>query len=130
MAWTTNDIPDLTGRTAVITGANSGLGLESAKALAAAGATVVMTACNPERLAAAAADVATQIPGSSIDTVELDLASLASIETAATEIAGSHPRVDILINNAGVMALPERETADGRRDETAIGHSVASKEGL
>lgn len=122
MSWTTNDIPDLAGRTAVITGANSGLGLETAKALAGAGATVVMAARNAEKLATAKAEVAAHAPDASIETVELDLASQASVKSAAAEIAAAHPAVDILVNNAGVMALPERSTVDGFEMQFGVNH--------
>lgn len=122
MPWITDDIPDLTGRNAVITGANSGLGLESAKALAGAGATLVMCARNPEKLAAAEAEVTALAPDAAVETVELDLASQASIKEAAAKIAANHPTIDILMNNAGVMALPERETADGYEMQFGVNH--------
>ncbi|MEL7207288.1 MAG: oxidoreductase [Actinomycetota bacterium] len=122
MSWTTDDIPDLTGRTAVITGANSGLGLESAKALAAAGATVVACARSQDKLAAAAEEIAAHAPDATVDSVELDLASQDSVRAAAAQIAGAHPQVDILMNNAGVMALPERETVDGFEMQLGVNH--------
>ena len=122
MSWTTNDIPDLSGRTAVITGANSGLGLESAKALAAAGAAVVMAGRNMEKLTDAAGQVAAHAPGASVETVELDLSSQSSVKAAAAKIAADHPTVDILVNNAGVMALPERETVDGYEMQFGTNH--------
>ncbi|MEM7140602.1 MAG: SDR family NAD(P)-dependent oxidoreductase [Actinomycetota bacterium] len=122
MSWTTNDIGDLTGKTAVITGANSGLGLESAKALARAGATVVMTARDSERLAHAADVVRSDVPAASIEQVQLDLAAQASIADAASSIADLGPSIDILMNNAGVMALPERATADGYEMQFGVNH--------
>jgi NAD(P)-dependent dehydrogenase (short-subunit alcohol dehydrogenase family) len=113
MSWTISDIPDLTGRVAVVTGANSGVGLESARALAGAGAHVVMAARDPEKAQAALADVLATHPGASLEIADLDLASLDSVRQAAAGIAARHPAVDILMNNAGVMATPERRTADG-----------------
>ncbi len=113
MAWTTKDIPDLTGRTAVVTGANGGLGLETARALAGAGAFVVMAARDRPKAAAAAEDIRRSHPNASLEIVPLDLASLASVRGAAEAIAAAHPTIDILVNNAGVMACPERRTEDG-----------------
>jgi NAD(P)-dependent dehydrogenase (short-subunit alcohol dehydrogenase family) len=107
MAWTTADIPDLSGKTAVVTGANAGLGLETAKGLAGAGCHVVMAARNREKADRAFTELTALHPGASLEIVELDLASLQSIETAALAIFSSHPTVDILVNNAGLMAMPE-----------------------
>lgn len=111
--WTTADIPRLDGRVAVVTGANSGLGKASAKALAGAGAHVVMAARNQDKAQAAHDEILTAHPGASLEITELDLGSLASVEQAADEVAASHDRIDILMNNAGLMAMPQRETADG-----------------
>ena len=122
MGWTTADIPDLSGRVAVVTGANSGLGLESARALARAGAHVVMAARDGTKAAEAESDIRTGHAEASLEVVALDLASLASIETAASAIAAAHPRVDILMNNAGLMALPERQTADGFEMQFGVNH--------
>ncbi len=122
MAWTTNDIPDLTGHVAVITGANGGLGLESTRALAGAGAHVVMAARNQSKAAAAQADVLSDHPAASLEVVELDLGSLERTKTAAASIAAAHPEIDILINNAGLMAMPERRTADGYEMQFGVNH--------
>jgi NAD(P)-dependent dehydrogenase (short-subunit alcohol dehydrogenase family) len=122
MAWTTKDIPDLTGRTAVVTGANGGLGLETARALAGAGAHVVMAARNQEKAAAAAADIRRSHPNASLEIVPLDLASLTSVRKAAETIAAAHPKIDILVNNAGVMACPERRTEDGFEMQFGTNH--------
>ena len=122
MAWTEADIPDLTGRTAVVTGANGGLGLATARALAGAGAHVVMAARNQEKAADAEASILSDHPDASLEIVELDLGSLASVETAAGAIAGAHDAVDILVNNAGLMALPERETEDGFEMQFGVNH--------
>jgi len=122
MAWTTKDIPDLSGRTAVVTGANGGLGLETARALAGAGAHVVMAARNQQKAAAAAEDIRRSHSKASLEIVPLDLSSLASIRAAADAIAAAHPKIDILVNNAGVMACPERRTEDGFEMQFGTNH--------
>lgn len=122
MAWNTADMPDLTGKTAVVTGANSGLGLESAKALAGAGAHVVMAARNQEKARTAYDEITKAHPDSSHEIVELDLGSFEASESAAAKIAANHPRVDILINNAGLMAMPERRSVDGYEMQFAVNH--------
>ncbi len=122
MSWSTSDIPDLSGKVAVVTGANSGLGLESAKALAGAGAHVVMAARSQEKAHAAYAEILAAHPDASLEIVELDLASLDSVRKAADSIAGGHPQVDILLNNAGLMATPEQRTADGFEMQFGVNH--------
>jgi NAD(P)-dependent dehydrogenase (short-subunit alcohol dehydrogenase family) len=122
MGWTTNDIPDQTGRVAVVTGANGGLGFESAKALAANGAHVVMAARNQRKAEAARREITTLHPAASLELVPLDLASLASIGQASETIRSSHDRIDILLNNAGVMGIPERQTADGFEMQFGTNH--------
>ncbi len=113
MTWTTRDIPDQTGRVCVVTGANGGLGLASAKALAGAGAHVVMAARDQAKAAAARDEILTAHPQASLEIVELDLASQASVAQAAETIASRHPQIHVLMNNAGVMALPQGLTEDG-----------------
>lgn len=113
MTWTAADIPDQTGRVAVVTGANSGLGLETARELARKGAHVVMAARNLEKAAAAEQDILAGIPDASLEVRHLDLGSLDSVKTFATEVVNTHDRIDILVNNAGVMGTPRMETADG-----------------
>ncbi len=113
MSWTLTDIPDQTGRVAVVTGANGGLGLASATALAGAGAHVVMAARNQRKAATAHAEILATHPDASVEVVELDLGSLASVRTAAATILERHDRVDVLMNNAGLMAMPEGTTEDG-----------------
>jgi NAD(P)-dependent dehydrogenase (short-subunit alcohol dehydrogenase family) len=122
MAYTRNSIPDLTGLTAVVTGANGGLGLETAQALAAKGAHVVMATRNQEKAARAADEIRAESPAASLEVVPLDLASLASVRAAAERILTAHPRVDILVNNAGVMAMPERRTEDGLEMQLGVNH--------
>lgn len=113
MFWSASDIPDLSGKTAVITGANGGLGLASAKAMAGKGAHIVMAARNQEKAADARAEILAAHPDASLEIVELDLGSLASVESAAEQIAETHERIDVLMCNAGVMAMPQGTTVDG-----------------
>jgi NAD(P)-dependent dehydrogenase (short-subunit alcohol dehydrogenase family) len=122
MAWNVTDIPDLSGKVAVVTGANSGLGLESAKALAGKGAHVVMAARNQVKAEDAYAQIEREHPGASLEIVELDLSSFSSVNAAARDIAANHPRIDILINNAGLMAMPERRTTNGYEMQFGVNH--------
>jgi NAD(P)-dependent dehydrogenase (short-subunit alcohol dehydrogenase family) len=111
--WDVEDIPDQTGRTAVVTGANSGLGLVTARELARHGALVVMACRNLDKGRAAQAEVAATTSGPKPELQSLDLASLASVRSFADRVATAHGGIDLLINNAGVMAPPRRHTADG-----------------
>ncbi|NNF56161.1 MAG: SDR family NAD(P)-dependent oxidoreductase [Acidimicrobiales bacterium] len=113
MTWSTNDIPNLHGKVAVITGANGGLGLASAKALAGKGAHVVMAARNQAKAGDAHTEILAAHPEASLEIVELDLGSLASVKSAAQQIAEKHSQIHILMCNAGVMALPQGTTEDG-----------------
>jgi NAD(P)-dependent dehydrogenase (short-subunit alcohol dehydrogenase family) len=122
MSWTTSDIPDLTGKTAVVTGANGGLGLETARALAGAGAHVVMAVRNQDKARAAEKSILESHPSASLEVVPLDLGSLASVREAAGRILSAHDRIDILVNNAGVMAIPERRTEDGFEMQLGVNH--------
>ncbi len=111
--WTSADIPDQTGRTAVITGANTGLGFETAKALAAKGAHVVLAVRNLDKGKSAADLIARRHPGSAVSLQELDLTSLASVRDAAEQLRADYDQIDLLINNAGVMMTPKSTTKDG-----------------
>lgn len=122
MPWTTADIPDQSGRTAVVTGANGGLGLQTARALATAGAHVVMAARDQEKAAAAEAEIRSATPTASVAIVPLDLASLESVRSAADRVLAEHERVDLLVNNAGLMAVPERRTEDGFEMQLGVNH--------
>ncbi len=122
MAWSVVDIGDLAGRTAVVTGANGGLGLETSRALAAAGAHVVMAARNQDKAATAVGEIRDGFPDASLEVVSLDLGSQASVREAAERILGEHEAVDILVNNAGVMGIPERRTVDGFEMQLGVDH--------
>lgn len=122
MSWTVSDIPDLSGRVAVVTGANGGLGLETAKALAGAGAHVVMAVRNQEKAATAVTTIRTAHPAGQLELAALDLGSLESVEAAGKAISSAHSVVDILVNNAGVMAIPQRETIDGFEMQFGVNH--------
>ena len=122
MAFTRASVPDLTGRTAVVTGANGGLGLQTALVLADKGAHVVMAARNQAKATAAVEQIRAQAPEASVEVVELDLASQASVKRAAGQIVGTHERVDVLVNNAGLMATPQRRTEDGYEMQLGVNH--------
>jgi NAD(P)-dependent dehydrogenase (short-subunit alcohol dehydrogenase family) len=115
--WTETDIPDLTGRTAVVTGGNAGLGLQIGRVLAARGARVVLACRSTAKARAAAAEI-----GAGTAVVQLDLASLKSVRAGAEEIRAAYPRLDLLINNAGVMEVPYERTADGFELTLATNH--------
>ncbi|HSM02365.1 MAG TPA: oxidoreductase [Acidimicrobiia bacterium] len=122
MAWSVSDIPDLTGKVAVVTGANSGLGLETARALAKAGATVVMTARDADKGNAARDEILAAHGRARLEVEDMDLTSLDSVRSAATRVVDRHAAVDILVNNAGVMATPERRTEDGFELQFGVNH--------
>ncbi|CAM3225992.1 SDR family NAD(P)-dependent oxidoreductase [Tsukamurella hominis] len=113
MSWTENDVPTQAGRVAVVTGANTGLGFETARVLAQKGAEVVLAVRNTDKGADAARRIAAVAPGATVRVQRLDLGSLASVRDAAAELRESTPRVDLLINNAGVMYPPKQTTTDG-----------------
>jgi NAD(P)-dependent dehydrogenase (short-subunit alcohol dehydrogenase family) len=120
--WTAADIPDQSGRIAVITGANSGLGLETARELARRDAHVVLAVRNVEKGKAAIDDIRATVPSASLELLELDLASLDSVRTAAAALHDRHGRVDLLINNAGVMFTPRQKTVDGFEMQFGTNH--------
>ncbi|NNH70950.1 SDR family NAD(P)-dependent oxidoreductase [Nocardia uniformis] len=120
--WTAAEIPDQTGKTAVVTGANSGLGLRTAQALAAKGARVILACRDAAKATAAVATVADAATAAKPEVLALDLADLASIRRAATQIGESEGMVDLLVNNAGVMAVPRSRTADGFDTQFGTNH--------
>lgn len=110
MAWTAADIPSQRGRVAVVTGATNGLGFETALALAGAGATVVLAARDAGRGRDAVARITARPRDAPVTHAILDLASLASVAAFAEGVAATHPAIDVLVNNAGIMAVPKRQT--------------------
>jgi NAD(P)-dependent dehydrogenase (short-subunit alcohol dehydrogenase family) len=120
MKWTAADMPDQSGRVAIVTGANSGLGLVTALELARHGAEVVVAARTPEKGAAAAGEIAAATGGQKPRSAVLDLASLDSVRRFAEEFAGA--RVDLLVNNAGVMMTPRQTTTDGFELQLGTNH--------
>ena len=120
--WTSEQIPDLTGRVAVVTGANSGIGLETARELARGGAHTVLACRSRERGQRAIGELQAEMPDCSVDLRDLDLGSLSSIRAFARDFAGGHTRLDMLINNAGVMAVPYSLTEDGFESQMGINH--------
>ena len=121
MAWTVDDIPSQEGRLALVTGANSGLGLETVRALAAKQATVVL-ACRSRQKAEAARTQLLEQGLTGLDLLELDLADLTSVQRAITSFADRYGHLDLLINNAGVMAPPRRTTVQGRELQFGVNH--------
>lgn len=120
--WTQQDIPSLKGKVAIVTGANSGLGLETSAELAKAGATVIMACRDPKRAEGALADVQRRAPKSKVTTMALDLADLKSIRAFATAFKRKHKKLHILCNNAGVMHLPYQKTRDGFEMQIGTNH--------
>ncbi|MEU7167951.1 oxidoreductase [Streptomyces morookaense] len=118
--WTASDIPDQSGRTAVVTGANSGLGLVTARELARHGARVVLACRDATRGKAALELLRSQVPDADVGLGRLDLADLSSVRAFADGLADE--RLDLLVNNAGVMALPQRKTVDGFEMQFGTNH--------
>lgn len=122
---TTDDVLagfDLSGRVAAVTGASGGLGLETARALASRGAHVVLAGRHASRLDEAVGTIRASVPDASVDTVELDLADISSCRRAATALLTSLDRLDLLINNAGVMCTPFGRTVDGFETQIGTNH--------
>src|ERR1700691_3759050 len=120
--WSTEDIGDQTGRVALITGANSGIGYETARALADHGAHVILACRDGEKARRARDKLESELERSSLELLHLDLADLVSVRRAAAEVLTGHARLDILVNNAGVMGTPYRQTADGFELQMATNH--------
>jgi NAD(P)-dependent dehydrogenase (short-subunit alcohol dehydrogenase family) len=120
--WTAADIPDQTGRVAVVTGSNSGLGLVTARELARHGAKVIIACRNTEKGDRASREIEQAVPGAQLSVQSLDLSDLASVRGFAARLTGEHETVDTLINNAGVMAPPRTLTADGFESQFGTNH--------
>lgn len=120
--WTEADIPDQTGRVALVTGANSGLGFETARALAQHGAHVVMACRNADKAGAAESRINALSPSGSVEVLLTDMADLDSIAGSAAQFLANHDRLDLLINNAGIMATPHGTTAQGFEQQFGVNH--------
>jgi NAD(P)-dependent dehydrogenase (short-subunit alcohol dehydrogenase family) len=120
--WTTADIPDQTGRVAVVTGSNTGLGFETAAALAEKGAHVVLAVRNLDKGKDAELLIRKRTPNADVVLQELDLSSLESTRAAAEQLRADHDRIDLLINNAGVMYTPKQTTKDGFEMQFGTNH--------
>lgn len=122
MAWTEHDIPNQQGKTILVTGANSGLGFHTSRALAAAGARVLMACRSADKAEAARAQILQQVPQAELQILSLDLASLASIKACTQLVLDSNDQLDTLINNAGIMAVPYAQTEDGFEMQIGTNH--------
>ncbi|MXV61761.1 SDR family NAD(P)-dependent oxidoreductase [Natronorubrum sp. JWXQ-INN-674] len=120
MGWTATDIPDQHGRTILVTGANSGIGLEATRELARNGATVIMATRSADRGEDAAADIREEIPEADLRVENCDLADLESVRSVADRL-GDEP-IDVVVNNAGTMAIPRSETDDGFETQFGVNH--------
>jgi NAD(P)-dependent dehydrogenase (short-subunit alcohol dehydrogenase family) len=121
-AWKPSDVPDQSGRIALVTGANSGIGFEAARMLAARGAHVLLACRDQARGEAARARIVAEQPGARLELLALDLADLAQIRSAAGSVNERHGRIDLLCNNAGVMAIERAESRDGSELQLAVNH--------
>jgi protochlorophyllide reductase len=121
-AWTAKDMPDQTGKVVLITGANSGVGYESAIAFAKKGARVIMACRSLDKGERARQDLLKIVPGAAIDLMSLDLGSLKSVKTFAEAFNAKYDRLDILMNNAGIMTPPFGKTADGFETQFGTNH--------
>jgi NAD(P)-dependent dehydrogenase (short-subunit alcohol dehydrogenase family) len=120
--WTENDVPDQSGRIALITGANSGIGWDAARVLAARGAVVLLGARSRERGGEAMARIRAIHPAAAVRLLEVDLSDLESVARAAEQVRSEHTRLDLLINNAGLMMIPARKTAQGFEMQLGVNH--------
>lgn len=120
--WTTEQMPSQSGRVAIVTGANSGIGLETAAALAAAGAKVIMACRNPDKAAGALDEIRRRAPRAQVIAMTLDLSSLASVRSFAETFKQTHQNLDLLINNAGIMGVPMSRTVDGFESQMGTNH--------
>ncbi|WP_411964034.1 oxidoreductase [Haloferax sp. YSMS24] len=120
--WTADDVPDLSGQTVVVTGANSGIGFEASKTFAARGAHVVMACRSLDRGESAMAEIRSELDAASLSLVELDLADLDSVHRFADEFTAEFGSLHVLLNNAGVMAIPRQETAQGFEMQFGVNH--------
>jgi NAD(P)-dependent dehydrogenase (short-subunit alcohol dehydrogenase family) len=120
--WSTEAVPDLSGRTAVVTGVTGGLGASTVAELARHGATVIATVRDVARGQQVLDRIRAAVPGADVTLMVLDLADLTSVRRAAAEVVAAHPRIDIAVNNAGLMAVPRARTADGFELQMGTNH--------
>ena len=120
--WTEKNLPDLSGKTVIITGANSGTGFSATKFMSAKGATVVMACRNPEKAKKALQGIKSENPSAKLEFIPLELSSLASIEKFTETFKAKYPSLDILINNAGMCQTPELKTKDGFEMQIGVNH--------
>ena len=120
--WSTKDIPDLTGKTIIVTGGNSGLGFESVKAFVNNGAKVVMASRSLEKAEKAKTEILRNNPGGSVELGALNLSDLSSVRRFANEFKSKHDRLDVLLNNAGIMMTPFGRTKDGFENQFGTNH--------
>ena len=122
MGWQARDIPAQAGRVAVVTGASSGLGREASRELARQGARVIMAVRDPAKGERVRGRILAEIPLAGLEVRRLDLSSLVSVRAFAADTVRDHPRIDLLVNNAGVMATPPRQTDDGFEWQVGVNH--------
>ena len=120
--WSADELSDQTGRVAVVTGANSGIGFETARALADKGATVIMACRNLEKAKPKAEEIRAAHPGAKVEVMQLDLSNLASVERFSEAFHEKHSQLDLLINNAGIMVPPYGKTAQGFETQFGVNH--------
>ncbi|NNK07691.1 MAG: SDR family NAD(P)-dependent oxidoreductase, partial [Myxococcales bacterium] len=121
-SWTAEQLGDQSGRIAIVTGANSGIGFETARVLAEKGATVVMACRNLDKANPKAEEIRTANPGAMVEVMQLDLSDLESVKRFAQEFRGKYQRLDLLINNAGIMVPPYGQTAQGFETQFGVNH--------
>lgn len=122
MTFSVGQTPDLSGKVALVTGGNGGLGYETVKAIASRGAHTIIAARNVQKAEQARTELLRAMPDASLEVMELDLASLASVETMVANFDGRHRQLDLLVNNAGLMAMPESKTVDGFEMQFGVNH--------
>jgi len=120
--WTVEDIPDLSGKVVIVTGANSGIGLEASRELARKGAEVIMACRTQDKAGAAIQQIQEELPQAKLEFIHLDLADLASVKKFAADFKSRNDRLDVLLNNAGIMMVPYRKTADGFESQLGTNH--------
>lgn len=120
--WGAEQVPDQTGRVAIITGSNSGIGFETARVLAGKGATVIMACRNLDKANPKAEEIRAAHPGCNVEVMRLDLSNLDSVRQFAEEFRAKHSRLDLLVNNAGIMVPPYGKTAQGFETQFGVNH--------